>query len=246
MYLRYPVKFIGITQDFTSSHMAIDLGWNNNYGGKNALIYACGNGVVSSIVDGRANSMIKGDSGNYVTIEYDNGYISRVCHLLKNSIVVKVGDRVTKKSILGKMGNSGYCGKAKANHCHLILWKDGKRVNPRLYLYVYPEDVVAKSNTYKLLYYNGDVPQFYDGIIPKLKYGVFGWKRGDKNKNVGYIQQFLNWYLGSNLMVDNSFGPATQKEVLKYQNQEELRMDGKFGPACIRRMKMVKKALSGN
>lgn len=68
MYLRYPVKFIGITQGFTSSHMAIDLGWNNNYGGKNVLIYACGDGVVSSIVDGKDNSMIKGDSGNYVTI----------------------------------------------------------------------------------------------------------------------------------------------------------------------------------
>ena len=42
MNLRYPVRFIGITQGFTSSHMAIDLGWNNNYGGKNVLIYACG------------------------------------------------------------------------------------------------------------------------------------------------------------------------------------------------------------
>ena len=239
MHLRYPVKFIGITQGFTSSHMAIDLGWNNNYGGKNVLIYACGDGVVSSIVDGRDNSMIKGDSGNYVTIEYDNGFVSRVCHLLKNSIKVKVGDRVSADSIIGNMGNSGYCGTARANHCHLILWKDGKRVNPMLYLYVYPGDAVVKSNNYNLLYYSDRELKYYDGIIPKLKYGVFGWKRGDKNINVGYIQSFLNWYIGSDLVIDNSFGHATQREVLNYQKMENLRMDGRFGPACIKRMRKV-------
>ena len=110
-----------------------------------------------------------------------------------------------------------------------------------LYLYVYPGDAVAKSNNYNLLYYSDRELKYYDGVIPKLKYGVFGWKRGDKNINVGYIQSFLNWYNDSDLVIDNSFGPATQREVLKYQDMENLRMDGKFGPACIKRMKIVQK-----
>ena len=101
---------------------------------KNVLIYSCGDGVVSSIVDGRDNSMIKGDSGNYVTIEYDNGYVSRVCHLLKNSLKVKVGDRVSAGSILGNMGNSGYCGINKAYHTHVIVFKGNRRVDPLEYL----------------------------------------------------------------------------------------------------------------
>ena len=45
MKLKYPTKFVGITQDYKATHQAIDLGWNNNYGGKNCDIFACGDGV---------------------------------------------------------------------------------------------------------------------------------------------------------------------------------------------------------
>lgn len=86
-----------------------------------------------------------------------------------------------------------------------------------------------------------ETPQKYTGTIPKLRLGIYGWKKGDKNKNVGYIQAFLNWYMNANLAVDNSFGPATQEAVKKFQTKERLSVDGKFGPACIKRMKQVEK-----
>lgn len=154
--LKYPLKFVGITQDYKTTHLANDLGWNNGYGGKNCDLYACGDGVVTSIRDGRNNSMTYGDSGNYVTIKYSDGYETRTCHMLKGSIKVKKGDKVTSSTIIGKMGNSGYCMKNKANHVHFIVWKNGVRVNPRKHVYVYDDNVVAKSNEYTLLYYHGE------------------------------------------------------------------------------------------
>ena len=154
--LKYPLKFVGITQDYKTTHLANDLGWNNNYGGKNCDLYACGDGIVTSIRDGRNNSMTYGDSGNYVTIKYSDGYETRTCHMLKGSIKVKKGDKVTSSTIIGKMGNSGYCMKNKANHVHFIVWKNGVRVNPRKHVYVYDDNIVAKSNEYELLYYTGE------------------------------------------------------------------------------------------
>lgn len=155
MKLKYPTNYIGITKGYKASHLAIDLGWNSKHGGKNVPVYACGNGVVSSIRDGRDNTMTPGDSGNYVSVKYD-GYETRVCHLLKGSIKVKKGDKVDATTELGKMGNSGYCGVKRGNHVHFIVWKKGVRVNPTKHVYVYPDQVVAKSTQKEypnLLYY---------------------------------------------------------------------------------------------
>ena len=53
--LKYPLKFVGITQDYNSYHRANDLGWNNKYGGRTVEIYACGDGNVTEVVDGKNN-----------------------------------------------------------------------------------------------------------------------------------------------------------------------------------------------
>lgn len=159
MKLKYPTHFIGITKGYKPTHLAIDLGWNNKYGGKNAPVYACECGKVTSIRDGRNNSMKPGDSGNYVTVKYADGYETRVCHLEKNSIRVKKGDVVTEDTILGLMGNSGYCGKDKGYHVHFIVWHNGVRVNPTKHVYVYPDEVVANSTKKEypnLLYYDNE------------------------------------------------------------------------------------------
>ena len=197
--LKYPTKFVGITQDFTTTHLANDLGWNNNYGGKTCDLYACGNGTVTSIRDGRNNTMVNGDSGNYVTIKYADGYKTRTCHMLKGSITVKPGDKVTSSTIIGKMGNSGYCRKDRAYHTHFIVWKNGVRVNPRKNVYVYDDNVVAKTNKYTLLYYHGE-EQKAD------KYWVYDNK---KNKWLSKVSIGSNDYAGnignpiSGLVIEN-------------------------------------------
>lgn len=178
--LKYPLKFVGITQDYSSNHRANDLGWNNEYGGRTADIYACGDGIVIEVVDGKNNTMNYGDSGNYVTIKYIDGYKTRTCHMLKNSIKVKVGDKVESSTVIGRMGNSGYCGKNRAYHLHFIVWKNGVRVNPREHVYVYNDNVVAKTNEYKLLYYSEEEPVRKKYIIITAKSGV--WCR----KGIGF------------------------------------------------------------
>lgn len=200
--LRYPTKFVGITQDYKTIkpiHLANDLGWNSKYGGKTCDLYACGNGTVTSIRDGRNNTMVNGDSGNYVTIEYADGYKTRTCHMLKGSITVKPGDKVTSSTIIGKMGNSGYCRKDRAYHTHFIVWKNGVRVNPRKHVYVYDDNVVAKTNEYTLLYYHGEeepkADQYwvYDNKkkkwLPKVSIGTEDYA-GNKGNGIGglYIE----------------------------------------------------------
>ena len=87
----------------------------------------------------------------------------------------------------------------------------------------------------------------YKGIFPSLRLGIFGWKKGDKgNKNIGYLQSFLNWVLDlsgtkNELKIDNSFGPLTDKAVRKYQKTYGLEQDGKFGPACLKKAKTIEK-----
>lgn len=150
--LTFPTRFVGITNGYKLTHTAIDLAWNSKHGGKNADIYASGDGVVTSVRDGRNNTMVYGDSGNYVTIKYGYDYEFRVCHLLKGSITVKKGDAVTRETVIGKIGNSGYCGKSRGNHVHFIVWYRGKRVDPLKHVYVNRDNVIAKSNSFKLLY----------------------------------------------------------------------------------------------
>lgn len=147
--LKYPTHYIGITKGYKPkkypTHSAIDLGWNSKHGGPHVPVYACGDGEVTSIRDGKDNTMVPGKSGNYVTVRYEGGYETRVCHLEKGTIRVAKGDTVTADTVLAHMGNSGYCGTSRGCHVHFIVWKDGARVNPIRHTYVYPDETVAES-----------------------------------------------------------------------------------------------------
>ena len=171
--LRFPLIFVGITQKYSKFHTAIDMGWNNSYGGKNANIYASGNGYVTKIVNGKNNTLIPNQSGNYIDIYYPLENLTvRVCHLLKNSIKVKINEKVTKDSIIAKMGNSGYCGINKAYHTHVIVFKDNRRVDPLEYLYFdYDFNILAKSNTAKIKYFENKNIKSY--IMINTKNGVW-------------------------------------------------------------------------
>ena len=220
-----------ITQKYkTLSHKGVDIGWSSVE--KNNEIHANCKGIVYEIQDNQVNnkkSTGKKTWGNYVYVKHPNGMFTRYAHL-KIGIPVKVGQEVDENTIVGIMGNSG---NSYGRHLHFEVataYSSSKRINPTKYL-------TMPVYTYE----NENEPQFYNGTIPKLKKGIFGWRKGDKNINVGYIQEFLNWYLECKLEIDNSFGPATQSQVLLFQKKEGLKTDGVFGPACINKMKKVKK-----
>ena len=132
---RYPVNYINITQSYKNTHLAIDLGWSSSYGGPNAPIYACYDGTV--IINSYAS-----DAGYYVAIRHDNGDVSRYLHLKERSFL-SVGTRVRKSELIGQMGDTG---NARGNHLHFDLTKNGSRVNPVDYLYVYPDQVVSSAS----------------------------------------------------------------------------------------------------
>ena len=220
-----------ITQKYkTLSHKGVDIGWSSVE--KNNEIHANCKGIVYEIQDNQVNntkSKGKKTWGNYVYIKHPNGMFTRYAHL-KIGIPVKVGQEVDENTIVGIMGNSG---NSYGRHLHFEVataYSSSKRINPTKYL-------TMPVYTYE----NENEPQLYDGKIPKLKKGIFAWRKGDKDINVGYIQEFLNWYLECKLKIDNSFGPATQSQVLLFQKKEGLKTDGVFGPACINKMKKVKK-----
>lgn len=58
---------------------------------------------------------------NYINIEHPNGEISQLCHLAKDSVLVKKGDKVTKGQKIARTGLSGWMSKP---HVHWIVFKN--------------------------------------------------------------------------------------------------------------------------
>ncbi len=65
--------------------------------------------------------------GKLVEIVHANGYRTRYAHLSK--ILVRKGQRVEQKEIIGKVGATGL---ATASHLHYEIIKDGHHINPEL------------------------------------------------------------------------------------------------------------------
>lgn len=217
-----------ITQKYKSStHKGVDIGWSSNE--EDNKIYANCKGIVYEIQDGLKNDTKATGTktwGNYVYIIHPNGYFTRYAHL-QSGIPVKKGQDVDENTIVGIMGNTG---RSYGRHLHFEVAKSyssSTRINPTPYL----TKKVCDDST----------PQLYQGEFPKLRLGIWGWKKGNKDKNIGLLQSFLNWCLECNLTIDNSFGPATEKQVKSFQKKYNLSVDGVFGPACLKKAKTIKK-----
>lgn len=67
------------------------------------------------------------DCGNGVAIRHDDGHVTQVCHLRRNSVLVSEGERVTQGQQIGSVGMSG---RAEFPHVHLSISKDDVRLDP--------------------------------------------------------------------------------------------------------------------
>ncbi len=67
--------------------------------------------------------------GNMVEITHGNGYVTRYGH--NKSILVKVGDKVSKGDALAKMGSTG---RSTGPHVHYEVLKNGHPVNPNKHI----------------------------------------------------------------------------------------------------------------
>ena len=96
--------------------------------------------TIVAIADGRVvavKNTVKGVDhkknleGNYVSIDHGNGLVSKYFHLAHESIPVSVGSKVTRSTVIGKMGNTG---DSYGAHLHFQLEKNGVAIDGTPYL----------------------------------------------------------------------------------------------------------------
>lgn len=82
-------------------------------------VLASADGVVESVQRSRTGL------GNVVTMDHGNGYVTRYAHL--SDILVPKGRRVTRGTVIGRVGISG---NSLAPHLHYEVLRDGEAVDP--------------------------------------------------------------------------------------------------------------------
>ena len=103
-------------------------------------LYATGDGTVADAFDAEPDNVRGGANyfdpqgvkskpmkfyGNYLVIDHGNGEFSLLGHLLKGSLAVKVGDKVTRGQPVARIGNSG---SSNNPHVHYEL-RNGQALN---------------------------------------------------------------------------------------------------------------------
>ena len=66
-------------------------------------------------------------------------------------------------------------------------------------------------------------------------------KVGSSGTQVKYLQQDLNYILGTKLSVDSKFGDGTKDALKKFQTKYKLTVDGAYGPKSYEKMKSLLK-----
>lgn len=56
---------------------------------------------------------------NYVTIYHSDGTFANYAHLMKNGVMVKVGDQIKQGQVIAKSGNTGW---SSGPHLHLVIY----------------------------------------------------------------------------------------------------------------------------
>lgn len=101
-------------------HLAIDMQSSD------MNVYSIYDGVVKSI---RSNGL----EGKVIEIDHGNGFTS-VYSSLEDDVNVQQDGKVIKGQQIGKASNAAGNEKLDGGHLHFMLYKDGKAVDPNIYL----------------------------------------------------------------------------------------------------------------
>lgn len=188
----------------TRMHNGIDLvATNDGKTGQVDDIKAHTGGTVSAVGYGSS-------AGNYIKIKVADGAIMVYYHL-KSKPAFKVGDKIEKGQIVGRMGKTG---NVTGAHLHWGIQKNGKWIDPEPYL---------------------DKDYIKEGKTVKIEMNVL--TRGAKGEQVKTLQRLLlalGYKMESNgkaYGVDGSFGGATEKAVCAFQKAEGLPVNGRVDNA---------------
>ena len=128
-FLRYPLKFRGITSKFSMARYHPVTGTVKPHYGVD--FKAAHGTAVQAIADGIVTfAGAKGHAGLMIRIQHRSGYQSSYLHLSKISPSIKSGQRIIKGTTIGAVGSSGH---ATGPHLHFGLSKDGKHLDPLKY-----------------------------------------------------------------------------------------------------------------
>lgn len=189
-----------ITQGFVNGHRGLDL-VGPNYTLDDIVSYA--NGTVNMAVNGYGNGAGEGVNwayGNFVKILNDDGTVCLYAHMEYTS--VKVGQRVSKGQVIGRMGNSG---NSFGGHLHWELWSCNdyyKNIDPSPYLQpkeiVLPKVVERDKNKRQFqVDYNDNLrvrtePNLNCEVVGILNAGIYNFT--EEKENDGYKWVKLNEY----------------------------------------------------
>ena len=118
-----------ITQGFSASHKAVDIG-RSHVTGEPVIAHTAGK-VVFCQTGHKNNKNATGNAtyGNCVKIDHGNGFSTLYAHLA--TVSVKKGDVVKAAQVIGTMGNTG---RSFGMHLHFEVRRDNKHIDPTPYL----------------------------------------------------------------------------------------------------------------
>ena len=190
-----------ITQGFVNGHRGLDL-VGPNYTLDDIVSYA--NGTVNMATNGYGNGQGEGVNwayGNFVKIINDDGTVCLYAHMEYTS--VKVGQRVSKGQVIGRMGNSG---NSFGGHLHWEFWSCNdyyKNIDPSPYLspkeIVLPKAVERDKNKRQFqVDYNDNLrvrtePNLKCEVVGILNAGIYNFTEEKENDGFRWVKLDNYW-----------------------------------------------------
>lgn len=204
-------------------HKGIDLvGKNNTL--DDIIAFADGTVTISKLSD---------SAGEYVQIDHGNNIYTRYLHMESGSRKVKVGAKVKKGQVLGRMGSTG---NSTGAHLHFDININGSYVDPEPYLEGTKAFTNSKTKKDKTVL-NWQKAAKKDKFVIATD-GIWG-KECEKIASKAVCKNRDNEFRYKNLTkivqkavgakVDGKFGSGTEKAVKEYQRKNRLTADGCVG-----------------
>ena len=221
--------FCEITQGFVNGHRGLDL-VGPNYTLDDIVSYA--NGTVNMVTNGYGNGKGEGVNwayGNFVKIINDDGTVCLYAHMEYTS--VKVGQRVSKGQVIGRMGNSG---NSFGGHLHWEFWSCNdyyKNIDPSPYLspkeIVLPKFVERDKNKRQFqVDYNDNLrvrtePNLKCEVVGILNAGIYDFSEEKENDGFRWVKLDKYWCACTDM------SRILEIEQVNEQVKEEIKEDNR-------------------